>query len=247
MPAGVEIDWVVISLKRTPERLQQFHANNAHQNLTVDTLEAVDGLLLDPQALVRDGLITDDLTWGGGALGAALSHRQCWLRAVETNRPLAIFEDDVFLRSDFASSATHALEGLPENWDIIHFGFNTDSTLEIEIVPGCFVFGHFGRWYPTSVEGQRFVKTSGSVAAVKLITGYGTCAYAVSPRGAQKLLDKCFPLSWTMHPLRAFHAILRGETADAVMNVHYQEMSSFVCVPPIALALNDKATSTIGA
>lgn len=247
MPAGDEIDWVVISLKRTPERLEQFYANNAHQKLKVEMLEAVDGLQLDPQELVRDGLIAEDLTWTPGALGAALSHRICWQRAVESNRPLAVLEDDVFLRSDFAAVAAETLQGLPEDWDIIHFGFNTDSTLEVEVVPGCLVYGHFGRWYPTSLEGQRFVNSSGAIAAMRLITGYGTCAYAVSSRGAQKLLDKCFPLSWTLHPIRAFHMVLRGETGDCVMNCHYQDMSSFVCVPPIALALNDKATSTVGA
>lgn len=247
MPKGDEIDWVVISLKRTPERLEQFYANNAHQNLTVETLEAVDGLQLDPQELVRDGLIASDLTWTRGALGAAMSHRNCWQRAVESNRPLVIFEDDVLLRSDFATVVLETLNGLPDSWDIIHFGFNTDSALEVEVVPGCLVVGHFGRWYPTRLEGQRFVNSPGAVTAIRLITCYGTCAYAVSAGGAQKLLDRCFPLQWTLHPIRAFNMLLRGETGDAVMNRHYQDMTSFVCVPPIALALNDKATSTVSA
>lgn len=247
MPEGAVFDSVVISLRRTPERLRQFRENNPHLKTSVDTIEAVDGLELDQEELVRQGLLASDVTWVPGSLGAALSHRLCWLRAADTDRPLVIFEDDVLLRVDFSDALPRVLQALPADWDIVMLGYNTDSTLEMEIAPGCAAYGDFRGWYPTPPEARRFVNSPGSVSVVPLITAFGTCAYAVSPQGARKLLDKCFPLNWTFHYLKAFKFVLQGVTSDAVMCKYYAEMGAFVCIPPIALAPNDKTTSTVNA
>lgn len=245
--SGADIDWVVITLRRTPERLEQFIENNGHKGLAVEAFEAVDGLKLDREELIRTGIMSADLEWGAGALGGALSHRACWLRAVETGRPVGIFEDDAFLRRDFARLASETVEGLPSDWDLLHFGLNTDSVLEVELVPGCNVFGNFDRLYPTASEIERFVNAESAVAPVRLTTGFGTCAYVVTPKGAQKLLDYCFPLSWTYRFVRQLDFVLKAYTADAMMNAYYSDMAAFVCVPPIAIVHNDKAVSTINA
>jgi GR25 family glycosyltransferase involved in LPS biosynthesis len=242
-----DIDWVVITLKRTPERLEQFIENNAHQGLSVEAMEAVDGQKLDREELIRNGLIAPDLQWVAGALGAALSHRQCWLRAVETGQPVGIFEDDVLLRNDFARLAHEMVGSLPSYWDLMQFGLNTDSVLEAELVPGCLVYGDFDRWYPTAAECERFVNSEAPVTPVRLTTSFGACAYVVSPRGAQKLLDYCFPLSWTFRYIRQLNIMLRAKTADALMNSYYGEMAAFISVPPIAMARNDKTVSTVNA
>ena len=247
MASRADIDWVVITLKRTPERLQQFIENNSHQGLSIDVLEAVDGKKLDREDLIQSGLIAPDLEWGAGALGAALSHRLCWLRAVETGRPVGIFEDDVLLRRDFARLAYEMVDGLPSGWDLVEFGFNTDSVLEVELVPGCLMYGDFDRWYPTAAECERFVNSETAVTAARLNTSFGTCAYVVSPAGARKLLDKCYPLSWTRRRIRQLNIILRAMTADALMNSHYPDMAAFMSVPPLAIVPNDKASSTVNA
>ncbi len=238
---------MVITLKRTPERLEQFIENNAHQGLDIETLEAVDGLSLDREQLVRDGLMSADIDWGAGALGAALSHRLCWLRAVETGRPVGIFEDDVLLRRDFTRQVEQAVGDLPEDWDIIHFGINTDSVLEVELVPGRNVSGGFDRQYPTEADCVRFVNAESAVTPVRLITGFGTCAYVVSPKGARILLENCFPLRWTMYFVRRLDFVLKAYSGDAVMNAYYSQMSVFLCWPPIAIVRNDKALSTVNA
>ena len=80
-----------------------------------------------------------------------------------------------------------------------------------------------------------------------LTTAFGTCAYVVSPTGAQKLIDKCFPLSWTLHYVRQLKIVVRAVTGDVVMNSLYGEMAAYLCVPPIALVRNDKTVSTINA
>lgn len=245
MTATTEIDWVVISLKRTPERMEQFRAGNAHVGLSFETFDAVDGRQIDREELVRSGLVSADLKWGPGAIGAALSQRQCWLRAIESGRSVGILEDDVFLRSDFVDKALAAIDALPRDWDTIHFGFNTDSLFDVEIFPGCDLQGGFSVSYPSLADCQRFVASAGAVSSVRSHTVFGTCAYAVSPRGAQKLLDGCYPLAPREIFIPVFPAVFLPRSNDISMNGLYRDMASYVCLPPIAMPMNDKQDSTI--
>lgn len=240
-----DIDWMVISLKRTPERLEQFAAINAHLGLPFETLEAVDGLELDLEGVVRSGVMAADLRWVPGALGAALSHRLCWLRAIKSGHTVCIFEDDVFLRHDFVSTALGVLDSLPKGWDIVHFGFNTDSVLDVQLVPGCDIRGHFGNWYPTLPECGRFARSSGAVVPARLYGSFGTAAYAVSPAGARKLIEGCFPLSKRNVRVEALSMTLQTKTHDGLMNGLYRDIGAYVCLPPIALPINDKTVSTV--
>jgi glycosyl transferase family 25 len=247
MAATTDIDWMVISLQRTPERMELFELINAHVGLTFETLPAVDGQLLDREELAQSGVTAEGLTWKDGAIGAALSHRLCWERAVETGRPVGILEDDVFLRHDFVATAQQVCEGLPADWDIIHLGFNTDSVFDVEIHPGCHVQGFFSVWYPSLDDCERFVKTSDRVAPVRLHNAFGNCSYVVSPSGAQKLIDGCFPLRRIAVPIPAYPAMFMSNSKDVLMNRLYKDMAAYVCLPPIAIPINDKPNSTIGA
>lgn len=245
MTSTVDIDWVVISLKRTPERLAAFHANNPHAEIAVEVLEAVDGRQLDREELVRAGLASPDLDWSAGAIGAALSQRKCWERAVESGRPVGIFEDDAMLRSDFWDNAASALAALPADWDTVHFGFNTDAPMEVEMLPGTRLRGRFDVAYPTREASRRFVAASGQTAPQRMHNVFGTCAYAVSPKGARKLLERCSPLAGGEVFIPLFNAFVVVSSLDFRLNGLYSEMSSFVCLPPIAMSPNEKKDSTI--
>lgn len=247
MAATTDIDWVVISLKRTPERMELFELINANVGLTFETLDAVDGQLIDRDELARSGITVEGLKWGPGAIGAALSHRACWLRAVETGRPVGILEDDVFLRHDFVETAAGVLDGLPEDWDIVHLGFNTDSVFDVEIHPGCHAQGTFSVWYPSLDECERFAKTSSSVVPVRLHNAFGNCSYVVSPKGAQRLVDGCFPLTRREVFIPSYPAFFMSNSKDVLMNDLYKDMSAYICIPPIAMPINDKPNSTVGA
>lgn len=244
---AADIDWVVISLKRTPERLQQFRAATQQLGLRIEALEAVDGLELDREDLEQDGLISVALPWGPGAIGAALSHRQCWLGAIKSNRPVCIFEDDVVLRHDFAARAVELLATLPDEWDLIHFGYNTDSILDVEAAPGLNVRGEFDPRYSSALELERFAASSGRVAPARLHRVFGACCYAVSPRGANKLIEGCFPLSVKSVVFHALRLYILPQTSDVVMNGLYQQMHAYVCLPPVAMPINDKKASTVQA
>lgn len=245
MTATTDIDWVVISLKRTPERMELFELINTHVGLPYETMEAVDGQLLDREELARTGITVEGLPWTPGAIGAALSHRRCWERAVETGRPVGILEDDVFLRHDFVAAAAGVYEGLPADWDIVHLGFNTDSLMDVEIAPGCHAQGAFSVWYPSPGDCERFVKTSNPVVPVRLHNAFGNCCYIVSPAGGQKLIDGCFPLVRSGIFVPAYPAVFMANSKDVLMNNLYKDMSAHICIPPIAVPINDKPSSTI--
>jgi len=247
MAALTDIDWVVISLKRTPERMELFELINANVGLTFETLEAVDGQLIDLEELTRAGITVEGLPWKPGAIGAALSDLRCWERAVASGRPVGILEDDVFLRHDFVRKAVEVCDGMPDDWDIIHLGFNTDTVFDVEIAPGCHAQGSFNVWYPSLEDCERFVKTSNPVAPVRLHNAFGNCSYVVSPKGARKLIDGCLPLAMSEVFVPAYPAVFVANSKDVLMNNLYKDMSAFICIPPLAMPINDKASSTVGA
>jgi glycosyl transferase family 25 len=248
MAATTDIDWVLISLKRTPERLELFRLINAVVPLRYEILEAVDGLTVDPKKLVDGGLMVEglELEWKPGAIGAALSHLLCWERAVETGRPVGILEDDTFLRHDFLESCAAVFRDLPEGWDLIHLGYNNDSVFDLEIHPGCNVRGRFSAWYPTLEDCERFVTRTDPVIPVRVHTSFGNCCYVVSPAGAKKMIDGVFPLSKRLVPVPTLNAVINAPGKDVLMNAHYTAAGAYVCIPPIAMPINDKDTSTIG-
>ena len=246
MAGTPDIDWVLISMERTPERLELFQLINAQVPLSYEVLAGVDGQKVDRQKLVDSGLMVEGLPWKPGAIGAALSHLLCWERAVETGRAVGIVEDDVFLRHDFLDSSRQVMEALPPDWDIIHLGFNTDSVFDLEIHPGCNVRGGFSVWFPTFEDCERFVVGKDPVIPMKVHNSFGNCCYVVSPSGARKLIDACFPLSGHLVPIPTMQAMLVARSKDTLMNEQYRTMAAYVSVPPIAVPINDKDQSTVG-
>lgn len=245
MATAMDFDWLVISLERTPDRLEQFRAINAHLGPLIGTLPAVDGQQLDRGELVRAGLLVEGTEWSAGALGVSLSHRLCWLRAIESGRPVCVFEDDVVLRHDFLEQALGTIDALPLDWDVVLFGYNTDSVLDVEILPGCNVRGTFSPGTPTLDDCERFALTSGSVVAMRLHNAFGSCSYAVSPAGAQRLMEGCFPLRRPRAYVPTLKFVVTLESPDTLMNELYRDIGAYVCVPPIVMPINDKQVSTV--
>jgi GR25 family glycosyltransferase involved in LPS biosynthesis len=170
----------------------------------------------------------------------------CWERAVETGRAVGILEDDVFLRHDFLESSSQVMDVLPPDWDIIHLGFNMDSLFDLEIHPGCNVRGGFNVLFPSLEHCERFVASKGPAIPVKMHNSFGNCCYVVSPSGARKLIDGCFPMSSRVVWIPTLGAMLRSHSKDALMNEQYRTMAAYVSIPPIAMPINDKEQSTVG-
>jgi len=124
----------VISLERSDARRAEFRRHNSH--LGYEFVDAIDGALLHPDVISRLGLFKPGLTYKSGAYGAALSHFRLWEDSVQAGRPLTVAEDDAIFRKDFAQTHAALLDGLPTDWDFVLWGWNLDSVLAMQMMPG---------------------------------------------------------------------------------------------------------------
>ena len=110
----------VISLKKTPERLQQFNDRNNHIEFNV--FDAVDGSTLEQVPNYRPG-----------ALGNAMSHIELWKMCAAGDEMFTICEDDAFLHKTLG----HILMGLDNNhpFDFICWGWNFDCPITVSTMP----------------------------------------------------------------------------------------------------------------
>ena len=229
----------VISLARTPGRLESFRADNPGLQAW-DVFPAIDGTTVD--AATRDAL-GDTALWSKGGVGAALSHIALWRLCVESGRPLTICEDDAVLRADFARASGTLLESVP-GFDIVLWGWNFDAVMEAEVSPGV----------PAAVLGDQAALRSGvdafrtqSVAPslLRLHKALGVPCYTVSPAGAATLLARGLPV----HPVRVALPLMAYEignvTFDVTMASLYAQLSAHIALPPLAVTRNDWSISTV--
>jgi glycosyl transferase family 25 len=120
----MDFSFFVISLKRTPDRLEKFRGNNAGTAIRFEHFEAIDGMSMDSSA--RAAVVAPHATgYTPGALGIAASHRALWLRCSEQQNPFVICEDDAVVREDILDQLPRVVGGAGD-WDIIMLGFNFD-------------------------------------------------------------------------------------------------------------------------
>ncbi len=77
---------------------------------------------------------------------------------------------------------------------------------------------------------------------------WGTLCYAVSPKGAQRLLDLCFPLSSATEIFMfGQNRGLKPYTLDGMINLAMQRapVSAYCVFPPLAVSANDVAGSDV--
>lgn len=140
------------------------------QDITLERFNAFDGHLITYEKLRKMGYDTYS-TWREpsinrkqthGEIGCSLSHLHCWLKCIELNEPIIIFEDDVEFYSNF----------------------NLERVKE---VISKYEFVYLSRKKMTKVEEQQidddlFVPSF----------SYWNCAYAITPEAAKKLCNKLY-------------------------------------------------------
>jgi hypothetical protein len=98
---------------------------------------------------------------------------------------------------------------------------------------------------------RAFQEMSISPRAHKLIWAFGMISYTVSPKGAQTLKSRFFPLEPTVIACpeagrgQSQPALFRNMGPDVTMNNFHRDIQSFVCIPPLVISKNDHAKSTI--
>ncbi len=230
-----DIDWVVLNLERSPEQLARFRQANDRHRLPIELVPATDGLEVNLRELTDLGLaMPEDIEeWDRDAIGSALSHWLCWYQAVESGRPVGIFEDRALLRHDFPQRVTGLFGKLPPDWEMVQLGYNTDAVLDVQVSPVCRFRGVFSTKY-TYGDPADFVNQREPVGPVRVFNAFGTFAYVVTPAGAQKLIDACFPLSTRTVSIPAMSIRLRATSLDALMNNVFSELQVYACLPPLA-------------
>ena len=229
----------VISLKRTPERLARFRELNP-DFATITVQEAHDGLLLDPSRMEAGRIIAPGLRYSPGALGCLMSHVQVWTE-VAASSPLKgwafVCEDDAVICGPYD-------ECIPadEGWDIALLGWNFDAPASVDILPGvtCTI-GPNQAGLMANIRNAR--GWDYETDFLRLRRACGTVAYAISQRGARKLLDRLLPMrpGYVMMP----QGPVENVGVDIALNSVYDTINAYVAFPPVVVTANDRATSTV--
>lgn len=227
----------VINLERQPERLAEFRRWNADCGLTIERFPAVDGSALD-EAARRQVSLMDSTP---GTIGNAASHKRLWEHTVSEMRPQVVFEDDAVLRSDIAETLPGVIAGIGGFWDILLLGFNTNFFIKLrpgEPFEGSLQFST----HPSEAELSAHRDSRGAVRAYRLDKAFGIWGYVISPLGARKLLEQCFPITPRTLLLPGIPPVA-FVTLDGPMNVIYPSIGAHICLPPLAMSPNDPGTS----
>ncbi len=229
----------VISLARTPGRLESFRADNPELT-NWQVFKAIDGHGVEPAA--RDAL-GDTALWSPGGVGASLSHMALWRLCVARGAPLTICEDDAVLRRDFAGMSAALLEGVP-GFDLVLWGWNFDAVLEAELTPGASM-AMLADQAALRLGVEAFRQASRPSILLRLRKALGMPCYTVSPEGAEALLAEVAPVGPVRLALPLMPYEIGNVTFDVTVATLYGRLAAHVATPPLAVTRNDWSRSTI--
>jgi glycosyl transferase, family 25 len=169
------------------------------------------------------------------AIGAALSHRELWQQCLLRGEVIAVFEDDAWLRQDFEPQLDKLLQRA-SGWDVMLFGCNT---------PHVSLTRSFSVAYPQPEHLAEFTKMRDAVELCHVLLALGICGYAITPRGAERLLRYCFPLDNRPIRLAVTGRRIRAYGIDCTMADAYPKMRALLCWPPLVMTPNEQRSSQI--
>jgi glycosyl transferase family 25 len=236
----------LINLDRTPGRLADFNRFNEHLG-EVSRFRAVDGKTLDVGALAGIHLLEPSVvsTYTKGALGCALSHLALWEKAIAKDEAATICEDDAIFNRCFVETAEPLIGALPDDWDMVLWGWNFDSVVSFEMLPGvspcCLSFDQEAmRDGVASFQEQRVLPQ-----LFRLQRALGLVCYSISPKGARVLRNRCLPLREMSVYFPGLNRELYNNGIDIPMNDAYPDINAYVSFPPLVVTMNDPGTTTV--
>lgn len=233
----------VISLEGSADRRARFAKDNGHARFSF--FDAVDGKQARQQMDGMPELFAPGLPYTAGAVGCALSHLALWREVAASGHPMTILEDDAVLRHDFEEQSARVVASLAPDWDIVVWGWNFDSVLALNIMPNVSnSVMHFNQnQLRASMRG--FQAIAGAPSVLRLSECFGTCAYTISPEGARRFMQHCFPLRPFHHYSHALGRELPNNGIDLPMMGLYPRSQSWVALPPLAATRNERETSLV--
>jgi GR25 family glycosyltransferase involved in LPS biosynthesis len=226
----------VISLTSTPERRRRFA--EAHEGVGFAFFDAIDGRTAAHTPFLH-------VPHTDGAIGCALSHLSLWRLATTTGETLTIAEDDAILRHDFEVASAVAMARAPRDWDIIVWAWNLDSVLSFNVMPGVAPLVAVSKQEQMRESIPRFRGMTTDPILVPLAACFGTPCYSVSPEGAGKLLNACWPPRDDPVFVPVVNHACKNTGIDVAMMRIYPEIGAYVSLPPLAVTPNINEESLI--
>jgi len=235
----------VINLDRSKDRMATFEKTNGRFGLSFSRFSAIEGKNAAQAPLIEQKIITADLGYGDGALGAALSHLALWDLAIEKNLPLTVCEDDAIFNQGFGPAAESILQAAPPDWHMILWGWNFDSILLFDMLPGvspCLCGFDQDRM---RMGVSAFQASTIAPRPYRLFKAFGALAYSVSPAGARALKQHCLPLRRMDVFIPGLGRTVPNSGIDVALNDAYPKINAYVCFPPLVISMNMHSFSTI--
>ncbi len=230
-----------INLDKRTDRRDAFLKTNG-SIADFERFPAVDGSLLKQDPLIAQGILAEPLqSYTPRALGSAMSHKGLWDRCIDSGVTTTIAEDDAVFNTHFAEKASALLAKLPPDWDIVRWGWNFDSLLDVQLIPGLKSSVMLFNPAPLGERQSEFQQQQYDVVPLRLRNAFGIVCYSVSAKGAERLRQACFPLKKEAVVVPGMRRRINNHCLDVVMNKHYRTLNSFVCVPPLVWAENIKS------
>ena len=239
------LDIHVINLDRSKDRLLTFETINRHLNLKFLRFPAIDGKDVARGPLVDRGIISADLSYREGALGCALSHLALWDLAIEQNQSLTVCEDDAIFNRGFDVAAESLIKALPEDWQVILWGWNFDSILLFDMIPG--VSPCLGIFDQDRMRMGIDAYQSASLMPrpFRVYRAFGLVGYSVSPMGARAMKQHCLPLRNMDVFFPGLERTLSNSDIDIMLNDAYPRINAYVSFPPLIITKNLHSISTV--
>jgi glycosyl transferase family 25 len=236
---------VFINLTDRVDRLAAFRRHNAHLG-AVRRFSAVEGRDLDRTALQARAIIAGGLDYSDHALGCAMSHFALWEEIAGGTRAVTVCEDDAVLAHDFIETGNARLGALPDGWDIVLWGWNFDSWLVFDVLPGQPAFLMHAKKPVTAETLAAAAQAPASAQLFRLYRACGTLCYTISPKGAAGLLGRCRPLQSLQVVMPEVRLSVPNRGIDLAMSAVYPQMIAYVSVPPLAISPNAKDGRDVG-
>lgn len=198
----------VLNLPRSADRRRGIVDSFARLGIwNYEFIEAVEGNDLDIESLRQGGHVLRDPYWNRDLtpteIGCNFSHQKAWAMGLRLGfKRFLVCEDDVVFVDNCHDLAMRFFNEVPADWDILH--------LHSRYEPGSGAGSDVGRRKITDSVYQGWSE------------GGGTVCYALTPRGASRLLALAYPMKYTADGVTNW---LTGNWPEA------QGYKGYVCSP----------------
>lgn len=134
--------------------------------------------------IYKENIINDKYKLGN--LGCTISHLNLYREILENGyKHMLILEDDVVIDKKLFNKLPNILESLPKNWDICILGFSCQ-------------FKHDKR----CKSNDSAIKINNDIYKINYF--YGTYAYILSFKGAEKIINNIYPIWWHIDTMLSY-------------------------------------------